>query len=220
MRRRLIAGAALLLLVAGMNVASAQGGRGRGGFGGGGLRMLIAKDVQDELKMTAPQIEKLDAKQKELQDLRQNSGFDFQNATQEERQKFQQKMQDAQTKAVGDILDAKQQKRFRQLELQQMGTQAFTRKDVADELKLTEDQKKKIGDIQQAQFAKMREMFQGGGGQNATPEEQQKMRQQMQELQRGATEKITAALTDAQKSQWKAMQGETFKFAPPAPRRP
>ena len=127
--------------------AQGQGRRGggfggRGGFGGGGLMMLRSADVQKELKMTQPQIEKLDAKQQEvfqaMQDARQ--GIDFQNMTDEQRQAFQKKMGDIQTKAVTDVLDTTQQKRFHQLELQQQGGGALLRnKEVAETLKITDD---------------------------------------------------------------------------------
>jgi hypothetical protein len=225
MRRGLIAGAAFVLLVAGMNVATAQGGgggrgQGRGGFGGrggGGLFMLRMKEVQEELKMTQPQVEKLDAKQQEvmaaMQELRQNGGG--QNASPEDFQKMMAKGQEIQTKAVADILDTKQLKRFHQLELQQMGPSALGRKEVADELKLTDAQKKSIGEIQQKTMEETRALFQDF--QNMTPEDRQAAGAKMQAAQKAAGEKIAAVLTDAQKSQWKAMQGEPFKFPPMGP---
>jgi Spy/CpxP family protein refolding chaperone len=228
MKRGLVAAAALTLLVASIGMASAQGGGGRGqgrGFGGrggmfgGGLGMLRIKEVQEELKMTQAQTDKVEGKQQEVQqamrDLFQNAGG-FQNMSQEERQKLMAKTQEIQTKAVNDILDAKQQKRFHQLELQQMGASAFTRPEVAKELNLTDDQKSKIREIQQAQQEKVREIFQnaGQGG------DRQAMMEQMQTLQKAANEKITAVLTDAQKAQWKTMQGDAFKFPAPQPRQP
>lgn len=226
MKRGFIAIAALTLLAASIGMASAQGGagrgQGRGGFGGrggGGLGMLRVKEVQEELKMTQPQIDKVDAKQQEVQQaiqtLVQNAGG-FQNMSPEDRQKLMPKMQEIQTKAVADILDTKQQKRFHQLELQQQGAMAISRPEVSKELALTDDQKTKIKDIQQAQQDKMREIFQGAGqgGDRAA------MMQQMQALQKAAGDKITALLTDAQKAQWKAMQGDAFKFPAPQPRQP
>jgi len=223
MKRGMIAAAAVTLLVASFGMASAQGGRGQGrGFGGrggfGGLQLLQIKKVQEELKMTQPQIDKLEAKQQEvrqaMQDLFQGGGL--QNATPEERQKLMAKGQEIQTKAVNDILDTKQQKRFHQLELQRAGANAIAQPDVAKELNLTDDQKAKIREIQTAQQEKMREIFQGAGQGG----DRQAMMQQMQALQKAAGEKITALLTDTQKTQWKAMQGEPFEFPAPQPRQP
>lgn len=225
MKRGVVAAAAVMLLVASIGMASAQGqgrrgqGRGFGGRFGGGLGMLRIKEVQTELKMTQPQIDKVEAKQQEVQqamrDLFQNAGG-VQNMSQEERQKLMAKSQEIQTKAVNDILDTKQQKRFHQLELQQMGPMAVTRPDVAKELNLTDDQKSKIRDIQQAQQEKMREIFQnaGQGG------DRQAMMEQVQALQKAAGEKVEGVLTDAQKAQWKTMTGEPFKFPAPQPRGP
>jgi len=222
MKRGLVATAAVALLVASIGMASAQGGRGqgRGGFGrGGGLGMLQIKEVQEELKMTQPQIDKVATKQTEvqqaMQELRQNAG-DFQSMSAEDRQKFFAKTQEVQTKAVNDILDSKQQKRYHQLELQQQGPMAVARPEVAKELNLTDDQKSKIKDIQTAQQEKMREIFQGAGQGG----DRQAMMTQMQALQKAAGEKVEGVLTDAQKAQWKTMTGEPFKFPAPQPRQP
>lgn len=205
-----LAGAALLV-VAALGPAAAQGRRGGGrGFGQNqGFGLLRNKSVQAELKMTQPQIEKVDAKQQELQqqmrDLFQSSQGDP-NAMQANRAK----MQEMQNKAVADILDTTQQKRFKQIEYQQMGAQAFTRPDVADALKLTEDQRAKIRSIEQESFQQMREAMQGVDRQNMTDADRQKLAS----LRKATDDKVVAVLTDAQKAQWKQMQGAPFKLVP------
>lgn len=212
--------------------AGAQGGQGRrgggfggrGGFGGGGLMMLRSADVQKELKMTQPQIEKLDAKQQEvfqaMQDARQ--GIDFQNMTDEQRQAFQKKMGDIQTKAVTDVLDTTQQKRFHQLELQQQGGNALLRnKEVAEAIKVTDDQKSKLQAIQQAAQEEMRNNRPDFSGGQPSPEEMQKFMTKMQEMQKATNEKMLAVLTPVQLAKWKELTGEPFKGQFMAPfRRP
>jgi hypothetical protein len=209
---------AAFLLMAVNGAASAQRGGGfgqRGGFGGG-LALLRTPEVQKELKMTPEQISKVDAKQQEvgeaMQQLFQSAG-NPQDMTAEERAKFQARVQEVQAKAVNDILtDEAQRKRFRQLELQQQGGNALTRKEVADELKLTDDQKKKIGDLQQEANQARRDAMQGI--RDMSPEERQKAMAKLQDMQKATTEKQVGVLTDAQKAQWKEMQGAAFTFPP------
>lgn len=232
MKRMMILAAALTLVVGSLNVASAQGGGGGGrrggGFGqfgggrgmGGGVDMLARPDVQGELKMTPPQIEKVAGKQQEVQQARremfQNGGGGGQPDPEAFRA-MQAKIQEMQTKAVNDILDTKQQKRFKQLELQQAGPNALLRKDVQDELKMTDDQKTKVGTIQRDAMTAMRDSMQGVDLRNMAPEERTKFFEKMQAAQKATGEKMATVLTDAQKAQWKAMQGEPFKFAPTPP---
>jgi Spy/CpxP family protein refolding chaperone len=221
MVRRCFLGAllAMLMLSASMT-ANAQRGQGRGGFGGGGgLQLLRIPEVQKELKMTEAQIAKIDAKQDEVRESMRSlgGGGNFGDMTPEERQKFIAKMQEIQSKAANDILtDDAQKKRFRQLELQRAGSNAFTRADVATELKLTDDQKKQIADLQSKSQQEMQGIFQGAGDpRDMTAEERQKMQAKMQDLQKATGEKITGVLTDAQKTQWKEMIGAPFTFPPP-----
>lgn len=224
MKARQIVGMAAALLVLSMSLALAQGGGRRGGgFNNGGLQLLRIPEVQKELKMTQEQIDKIAAKQQEvqqaMQELRQGGGGG-QQLSAEERAKRNEQIQEIQKKAVSGILDATQMKRFHQLELQQQGPVALTRKDVASEMKLSEEQTTKIREIQ----TKMNEDLRaarpgGGGGQQLSAEERAQMQAKTQEIQKAANEKIVALLTDAQKTQWKEMTGEEFKFPPPMPRR-
>ena len=209
----------LALFVMSISVASAQFG-GRRGMGGGGIQMLRIPEVQKELSMTDAQIGKLDAKQQEvgqaMQEARQ--GVNPQQMSAEERQQFMTKMQDIQTKAVADVLDAKQMKRYHQLELQQSGSMAFMRKDVTSELKITDDQKDKINKIQAQVGEDMQAARQGLDFQNMSQEDRAKLTAKTQEIQKAAGDKIVALLTDDQKKQWKNMLGEPFKFPAPRPR--
>ena len=113
--------------------------------------MLRIAEVQKELKMTPEQVAKLDAKQDEVRQKMQTlfqGGGNPAEMTPAERQKRTEQMMEVQTKAVNEILDPTQQKRYRQLDLQQQGASALMRKDVADELKLTDEQKKALADAQ------------------------------------------------------------------------
>jgi hypothetical protein len=206
------------LLATCVGSARAQGGRRFGGMMGGpmggGLMLLSIPEVQQELKMTQPQIDKLQTKQQELRQAMQEifQGGGGPPSSPEEREKIFARIRELQDKALADILDTRQQKRFRQLELQRQGPAALARKDVADELKLTEAQRGQIQTIQQQAGEAMRGAMQGVDFQNMTPEDRQKLGAKMQEIQKAAGDKITATLTAAQRAQWKTMQGEPFKF--------
>jgi hypothetical protein len=218
-----IAAVGLALSVSLAPVAGAQGGGGgrgqRGMGGGGGLALLTIKDVQTELKMTEPQVAKIAEKQQEMQgkmqELFQGGGAGGERPSREEMQARQAKIRELQSKAVNDILDTKQQKRFAQLEYQSMGVSgASQRKEVADALNITEDQRTKMREIQQAQFEELRNSGGAGFGPDATPEERAAMMKKFQDLQKAANEKIvTTVLTDAQKTKWKELIGEPVKFS-------
>ncbi len=209
---------AVALFALSTSVAMAQfGGRGgmRGMNNGGGLQMLRLPEVQKELKLTPEQIALIDVKQQEVRDAVQAlypGGFG--QMTPEERQQRMAKTQDLQDKAVADILGL----RFHQLELQQQGPVAITRKSVADELKLTADQQKQVADIQTQTNSDRRAAMQGMNFQNMSDDDRQKLRTKMQDTQKAESDKLLAVLTDAQKTQWKAMQGTPFTF--PAPAKP
>jgi hypothetical protein len=217
----------MVLLLSVGSAALAQGGGGRRGMvgrGGGGLLMLRLAEVQKELKMTPEQVGKLDAKQAEvrqsMQDAFQSVGGNPAEMSAADRQKLMDKMQAIQSKAVADLLDTTQQKRFRQLELQLQGPSVLAaRKDVADELKLTEDQKKQAAEIQAKADADNRAAMQGVDFQSMTQEDRVKMMTKRQDIQKAAGEKIAALLTDAQKAQWKEMLGAPFTFPPAVPGR-
>ncbi len=118
---------------------------------------------------------------------------------------------EAQAKLDADIkaiLSDSQYKRLHELMLQFDGPAALARPDVAKQFDLTEEQKKKIQDIQQTQMQNMRERMQGGGGGG----ERQAMMQEMQKMREETNKQILAVLTAEQKQKWDAAQGKSFKF--------
>ncbi len=187
-----------------------------GGFGFGGPLMLLGqKSVQDELKLTEDQIKKitdLNAKQREL----------FQGLRDLDRQEAAKKIEEvnkANDKALGEILKADQLKRVKQISWQRAGAGAITNPEVATALGLSDTQKEKITKIQEDQRAKMRDLFQGGGGR---PDEA--TRKKMEDLRKATDEQIQAVLSAEQKTKLKDLLGPEFKgeirFGPPGGGRP
>jgi Spy/CpxP family protein refolding chaperone len=204
---------ALVATAALASSAFAQRGGGFGRGGGGGMNMLTMPEVQTELKLTDEQKTKVTDLAAKLREQRQSQFQELRDLAPDERQKRMADWRAEEDKQLGDILNADQMKRYHQLQLQQQGlSAAVTDKTVADELKLTDEQKTKIQAIVDDQRNAMRELFQGGGG----GADRQAMMQKMQELRKQSDEKIAAVLTDDQKGKWKEMTGAPFTF--PAPR--
>ncbi len=211
------------------------GGFGRGRGFGGGFSMLGMAEVQKELKMTPEQVGKLkDAGEdldKSMQALREETGNPFE-LSDEGRAKFFAKMQEMQTKAAASVLKEDQMKRYRQLDLQQSGSQALSRKDVAEELKLSDEQKEKLATLQKEQGEAMGQIFRNGGNfRDMTEDERAAFRKKMGDMRKSFNDKAFAVLSADQNKKWKEMLGEPFKFpargpgrpgggAPPPPRNP
>ena len=202
--------AAIVVMASGAVLAQERQQRGqqrgqRGGFGGGGFGMgatfyLNQKSVQEELKLSDEQVKKL----KELSDKQREAFQGLRDLSQEERRTKMQESAKATQKAIGEILNDKQQKRLKQIELQQQGGRALANEDVAKTLNLTDEQKKKVQTI----LTEGRPAAGGGGGQRGQLDEE--ARKKMEEARKARNEKILGVLNDEQKAKWKEMTGEPF----------
>jgi len=179
-----------------------------GGFGGGmGVGGLLQNEsVQKELNITDEQKTKLkDALTKVRDDHKDDAAkIRDRETAREERQKLMKAINDDVNKAVSGILDAKQTKRLKQINLQVQGAFAFANPEVQAKLKLTDEQKGKIKDISEEAGKKMRELFQGGFN-----EETQK---KLAEQRKDTLEKISGVLTAEQKKTWQEMTGKPFEI--------
>ena len=146
------------------------------------------------------------------------SGFDFQSLrdmSQEERDK---KIAELRTKGeelgkqidakVKKVLDEKQKKRVKQVNLQFEKDAAFTRPEVVAKLALTEDQKTQIKKIQDDARTQGLAAF----NRNATPEERQAAMTKMQESPAKVLKDVMAVLNDDQLLGWTELTGKEFKF--------
>lgn len=124
-----------------------------------------------------------------------------------------QARQAEQEKKLKEILTESQWKRFNELRLQQEGANALMRPEVAKEVGLSEEQTKKLQDIQQASMESMREaMIDARESGNM---DREGMMALMQKSRKDAEAKMLAVLTEPQKVKWQAMQGKPFKFEEP-----
>jgi hypothetical protein len=178
---------------------------GRGGAGGAsGVTLVQQKSVQDELKLSADQIEKL--KQVGAK-MREGFGGGGGGGDREEaRKKFEEARQAAE-KDMNAILSAEQSKRLKEIALQQTGPLALARPEVAKEVGLSDDQQAKVKELTDAYATEMRSQFQAGGGGG----DREEARKKMATLRKDTGDKVLALLKDDQKKAWDKLVGEPFK---------
>jgi Spy/CpxP family protein refolding chaperone len=198
--------------------APAWAQQGRGGFGmmGGGAGLLTNKSVQKELKVTDEQAPKLETLATELREKGRGRFQGLQDLSDDERRtKMQELQRTAQAelhKGVEGVLNADQLKRFKQIEVQVAGINAYNQPHVQEALKLTDDQKSKVREINQSTMEATRSAFTDAG------DDRQAAMKKVTELRKEANTKAAALLTDDQKKSWKDLAGEPFEYVPEPPR--
>lgn len=185
---------------------------GAGGFGGfgGPLGALQRPVVQADLKLTDEQKGKLDELRQQI--LQEGGSIlqGIQNATPEERAKKMGEFTQLQYAKLGTVLKPEQIKRLQQVVLQIDGlVGSIMQPAVGEKLKITDEQRQKIGPIVQGSQQARREIFQSIQNGGSREEAQKKTA----ELVKATDEKIIALLTDDQKKTWKEMCGEPLKLA-------
>jgi Spy/CpxP family protein refolding chaperone len=203
-----VALASAALAQSGFGQQGGQGGLGRRGqgfgmMGGAGMMsgMLLQRpDVQRELNLTEQQKSQI----RQMQENQRTAMQELRNLPPEQRR--QKMLELRQKNDPVSVLNESQKKRLREIELQAMGPSAFLQDDVANELKLTQEQRSRLQGILMQQMQQLREQFQGGGfGQGQGAQNFQQMRDQMEK-------QMLEVLTPAQRQQWQQMQGKPFQF--------
>lgn len=212
----LLAGTALLL-ASGPARAQGFGGRrgGHGGFGPGGLVMM--PEVQRELHLDQSQIDQLRQLGVDMREKAMDTFRGIQDLPREERDKRFQSFDAEYRKRINEILDRRQSERLNQLNLQRDGLRGLRRKEVADELKLSQDQRQRVQDAMDSERDLMRDAFKGFQG-TMTDGQREALRQKIGEIHAATDARLNAVFTESQRRQWQAMLGPPFKF--PEFRRP
>jgi hypothetical protein len=191
-----------------------MGGMMGGGMGGGVTGLLMMKEVREELKLDEDQVAELEdlgkAMMESMRNMRPQGGGGGQPPNPQEIQAMMEKVQKANEEneaKVEEILDPKQVDRLVGLLIQRSNLQSLNTKLVATRLGISEDQKTKMADINKANGEKMRELFQGGFGQDA--------REKMGKMRDEAEAKMKEVLTSKQKEDMETLKGAEFKFPEP-----
>jgi Spy/CpxP family protein refolding chaperone len=186
---------------------------------GGGAFLLQNAQVQKELKLTEEQIAKI----KEINEaVRPPSGADrpnFQEMTAEQRQEFFAEMRkkgEEAAKKASEALNADQNARFKQIQLQmqirmQGNSTLAQNEELAKSLKLTDDQKSALKTIADESGKRMGDLFRSMGPQ-ASEDDRTKAREEMATLRTETDAECLAVLTDEQKAQLEKLQGPKFEL--------
>ncbi len=170
------------------------------------LQRLVSASIVAELNLT-------DDQKTEIEDLVESQpSAGGQDLTPEERaQQSETRRKEAQAK-LKEILDEKQFSRARQILLHARGPEALTQDDVAEELKLSDEQREQIAAIITTNREQRGELFQKA---QSGEIERGQIREKMAELNSKTNEQVLAVLTDEQKQAWEQLLGP----APPEPER-
>ena len=167
--------------------------------------LLTAKGVQEELKLSPEQVRKA----REAADKDRDAERLIESGPADDGDKRWRELLAESEKAVAAILSPSQLKRFRQIRLQQVGTVALAVPKLADELKLTEDQRKAIKAIAEDREAKAKAVI---ADSTLTPRE---VAAKISELTRAADAGVRKRLTADQRAKWEETIGEPFRWPMP-----
>ncbi len=186
------------------------GGPGKGPDMLGARSVIFRATVQDELKLSGDQREKL---QERLEITNNQINEFFQKAQDLKPDERGKKMQEFQMKANEQLaaflkktLKDDQLQRLRELELQREGLFAVIQPEVARELKIMDEQRQHfMGVIQEMQkkiIPLIKDAESGGNPQEIRPK--------IMKIRREHEGRIEALLSDAQQKQWRAILGKPF----------
>ncbi len=170
--------------------------RGMRGGGGSSLALLRSDVVLKDLNLT-------DDQKTSIQKLQDSARESMQGLSREERTTKMPELIKEQDSKVASILDDKQKARLKEIRLQARGPSALTDKEVAEALKLTDDEVNKIKEIADAMQKDMQEAFQSAGqGGDRTA-----VREKTTKIRKDSTDKMLAVLSDEQKASYEKMLG-------------
>jgi len=178
---------------------------------GGGPFLVFRDKVQEELKLSDEQKQKLQEKFPDYVQETMKVFQTIQDAKPEEREKTMQehrkKSHEKLSAALKDVLEAKQQQRLFQLQLQQAGAFALMGENEAfKNLKITDEQRKKFMEVVQDMQKKIQATIKDAG-KEPKPEE---LMPKVMKIRKEHADKIEAQLTETQKNQWKELLGKPF----------
>jgi serine/threonine protein kinase len=196
------------------------------------LYWLTEPSVQEDLKLSDAQIQKIAALNKRIQEQGQalwqkSDGL----SPKEDRRRLFRAQARANADAIAAILDSDQEKRLRQIGRQTVGSGVFMffDPDVIARLELTADQIDRFHAIQEQAWKASHDPEAWRTGRALHTDQERvaywnKMQEKTKETWQSAKEQIVNGLTPIQNSRWKELVGEPFKgeirMPPPPPRRP
>lgn len=185
-----------------------------GGAAGNPVMILGREDVQEDLKLTDDQKEKL-ADYTDMQKMfpkmmsaAQEAGISREDMRSEKGQKFFKDYQEKIRKEIEGILTPDQAKRWNEIAIQMAGNMAVARPEIAKLVGLTDDQNAKIKDLQKKQGEAMQGLVQQMRDGELTREDLQEKMKKNNEILDSEVGKL---LTEPQKAKLKELGGKHFE---------
>ena len=207
------------LLAAAAEQGSRRGDGFRGGFSGRGSSLtglLSSQQIQKELKLTEEQVGKAAEISKKIRADTQKESEAARAITDRAKQRakrdeISEKREQMARKALRDVLEREQIMRLYQIRIQLRGAvYGLSNEFVARILKLSDEQKKKVADIDKGAQEKRSKLSAGSRG--ASQEERRKRYTEIRTIGQKADEAALAVLTAEQKEGYKKIQGEKFEL--------
>jgi len=167
--------------------------------------VLSHPDVQKELKLNDEQISKLKDVLNKVMEKYRDDFTKLPRMSLEEQQKTMKALMEDSHKAIAGVLDAKQWKRLKQIEWQMAGVNALQDPELQKELKLSEEQKKKLDDIFNDTSKKLQQMLQN----------RETSQEKYQAVFKDLEEKANGVLNEQQQKNLKELKGPLFHFSLP-----
>ncbi len=169
------------------------------------LGVLSLPDVQKELKVSEEQLNKLKDALGKMMEKYKDDFTKLPRMTPEEQQKKIKVIMEDSHKVMAGILDARQMKRLKQIEWQMAGIGALQDPELQKELKLSDEQKKKLDGLFNDANKKVQEMMRS---QERAPEKYQAVVKDLEA-------KANNVLTEEQQKSFKELKGPKFEFSQP-----
>jgi hypothetical protein len=177
------------------------------------LGLLANPNIQKELKLSDEQINKLKDSLSKVWDKYKDDFAKFAQTPFEERFKKMKEINKDANKAMSSVLDDKQLKRYKQIEWQLAGVGALGDPSLQTELKLSDEQKKKLDGLFYDFEKKMEDMVKSG----------ERSQEKYVNAAKDVEKKANDVLTEEQQKNLKELKGQPFQFSQPgtpAPRPP
>ncbi len=174
------------------------------------LGLFASPDVQKELKLSEDQLSKLRDALNKMMEKHRDDFAKFQQLSPEEQQKKMMAINEEHNKAVAGVLDAKQWKRYKQIQWQLDPIGSLQDPDLQKELKLNDEQKKKIDGLFNDANKKVQEMMKN----------RETSREKYQTVVKDLEKKTNDVLTEEQQKNLKELKGPAFQLSQPAQRPP
>jgi len=168
----------------------------------GAVRMMLLhhhKAIRDDLKLTEEQAKKL----KEYTAKQWKKAQSVHELEKDKQEAAWKEMRAQNKKFLEDTLTKEQLKRLEQIAMQVAGLLWVTRSDIAKELKLTKEQRKKLHELQKKAHEEMHALVHA--------EKEAGREEKIRAMVKLNKKRLLDVLTDDQKAEWKKLAGEMFK---------